>query len=266
MSKIYTPNGKAREYSPLALNYYSGCSHRCFYCYVPRMMKVFNSSYNHSNNEYKDKMNEISTSAKKNYNTNSQVLLSFTTDPYCELDNKVMATRDVLQILYDNRIPTAILSKGGNRLLRDIDLFKKFKNNIKVGATIVVYDDNISMQYESGAPVTSERIESLRKISEVGIKTWISMEPVIIPDQSFKVVEATYNFVDHYRIGKLNGFKVLEDRYDWKQYTIDVVKYCRDRNIKFYIKKSLQEYLDRSFFLENEIDPEYLNITNSNDW
>ena len=33
MSLIYEPKGKAREYSPLALNVYSGgCDHACRYC------------------------------------------------------------------------------------------------------------------------------------------------------------------------------------------------------------------------------------------
>ena len=34
MPLIYTPSGKAREYSPLALNIYNGCDHGCTYCYT----------------------------------------------------------------------------------------------------------------------------------------------------------------------------------------------------------------------------------------
>ncbi len=34
---IYVPKGRAREYSPLALNLYRGCEHRCSYCYCPRI-------------------------------------------------------------------------------------------------------------------------------------------------------------------------------------------------------------------------------------
>ena len=35
MSIIYEPTGKAREYSPLAANFYDGCDHGCKYCYAP---------------------------------------------------------------------------------------------------------------------------------------------------------------------------------------------------------------------------------------
>ena len=36
MSLIYTPKGRAGEYAALACNIYSGCDHRCEYCYAPR--------------------------------------------------------------------------------------------------------------------------------------------------------------------------------------------------------------------------------------
>lgn len=42
MAAIYEPKGAAREYSPLALNYQTGCDHGCVYCYVPKMMQRFN--------------------------------------------------------------------------------------------------------------------------------------------------------------------------------------------------------------------------------
>jgi len=37
---IYETRGKAQEYCPLAANLYKGCSHGCFYCYVPSIFRA----------------------------------------------------------------------------------------------------------------------------------------------------------------------------------------------------------------------------------
>lgn len=39
MSIIYEPRGKAREYSDLAVNLFTGCSHACRYCYCPAVLR-----------------------------------------------------------------------------------------------------------------------------------------------------------------------------------------------------------------------------------
>ena len=38
MKPIYEPRGAAREYGELALNIYTGCPHRCFYCFAPSVL------------------------------------------------------------------------------------------------------------------------------------------------------------------------------------------------------------------------------------
>ena len=38
MKPIYVPKGKAKEYGDYALNIYTGCPHRCFYCFAPNVL------------------------------------------------------------------------------------------------------------------------------------------------------------------------------------------------------------------------------------
>ena len=38
MNPIYQPKGKAKEYGDLALNIYTGCPHRCYYCFAPNVL------------------------------------------------------------------------------------------------------------------------------------------------------------------------------------------------------------------------------------
>lgn len=38
MKPIYEPKGKAKEYGDLSINIYTGCPHRCFYCFAPNVL------------------------------------------------------------------------------------------------------------------------------------------------------------------------------------------------------------------------------------
>ena len=38
MKPIYEPKGKAKEYGDYALNIYTGCPHRCYYCFAPTVL------------------------------------------------------------------------------------------------------------------------------------------------------------------------------------------------------------------------------------
>lgn len=38
MKPLYTPKGKAKEYGDYAVNIYTGCPHRCYYCFAPAVL------------------------------------------------------------------------------------------------------------------------------------------------------------------------------------------------------------------------------------
>jgi len=194
MAAIYEPKGAAREYSPLALNYQTGCDHGCVYCYVPKMMQRFNTGYIHSEVYQKEEqclLREIEASAKKHYKSEKQVFLSFTTDPYTYLNNETKITRKVLKILLKYKIPVSILSKGGYKILQDLDLFKEFGENIQVGCTLTFTDEKYAKAWEKNASLPKERLETIRILKENGIRTWASMEPVISINQSLEIMDIT---------------------------------------------------------------------------
>ena len=258
--KIYEPKGRAREYSPLALNYFKGCTHNCSYCYVNRLNAAFGTGANqHEAAAPTDAgFRELELSAKKFQGCNQQILLSFTGDPYCDMPSE--STRRVLQILNRYNHKVAILTKGGNRLLNDIDLFKQFGNRIKIGATLTFDNDKDSLEWEPGATLPGERIESLRKLSELGIKTWASFEPVIKPAQSLNLLYKVSTFMDHVRVGKLNDYKGLDKHIDWTKFIHDTVNVCRETGLKFYIKNDLAAYNKGTILFPKERNSEYLNL------
>lgn len=267
MAAIYEPTGAAREYSPLALNYIKGCDHGCVYCYVPKMMKRFNSGYEHSNVYIKEEsalIKEIEVSARKYRYSKNQVFLSFLTDPYSSFNKKTKLTRKVLEILLENRIPVSILSKGGFNILDDLDLFKMFGDNIQVGCSLTFTNNNDSLKWEKTASLPDERFETLEVLKKAGIKTWASMEPVIFPEQSLEIMHITSKNVDGYKIGKLNHFKNHEKKFDWTKFLSDSVGIMRHYDKLFYIKKDLLEYKsDDTVLNEWETDMDFMALNNS---
>lgn len=262
MASIYEPQGAAREYSPLAMNYITGCDHGCVYCYVPKLMKRFRSDYVHSNVYIKEEsklMKEVLSSAKKHANSPVQVFLSFLTDPYSHFNKETRLTRRVLEILLEYKIPVSILSKGGFNILDDLDIIKKFGDNIQVGGSLTFVDKDLSKKWERNSSDPQDRFKTLHTLNKEGVRTWASMEPVIYPDQSLEIMEITKDYIDGYKIGKLNHFKNHEKKFDWTKFLTDSVKIMRRNKALFYIKKDLLAYKEPGLFLNNyEIDMDYM--------
>jgi len=262
MSPIYEPKGKARGYSPLALNFYNGCDHGCTYCFNKRF-KYFTDNPVLKKNFFANLLKD----AKKLAGTNKQVLLCFSGDPYCKKDVVLQATRRVLEILLLYKIPTAVLTKGGERCLRDLDLFKQFGEGIKIGASLTFSDPEHSKHYEPGAALPEERFQTLKTLHDAGIRTWVSLEPVINIKQTLAIIDITHPYVTEYKIGKLNGYRLEKNNpfgfncnHNWKYFLNEAVSRMRMYNKQFYVKKELREFDKTLKLYPHEIDQDYLTV------
>jgi DNA repair photolyase len=208
------------------------------------MMRVFNSKYKHAEVETRDLLKALEKECAKGIS--KQVLLSFTTDPYNGVDKIQRLTRKVLEIFERHGTPTAILTKGGTQALCDLDLFKKMGQRIKIGSSLTYWNESETLKNEKGSALPEDRLELLRVCHAEGITTWASMEPVLDPAQSLKLMEESLDFVDHYKIGKLN-YEGLEKKIDWEKFLLDSVKLMRDSGKEFYIKTDLAAYAPTGF-------------------
>jgi len=256
--KIYEPAGRAREYSPLALNYFKGCDHGCLYCYVPNMMIRFNAGYNHKEVVSPIDFSELEKSAKLMRGCDKQILLSFTGDPYCGSENG--ETSKVLEILNRYNHKVAILTKNPEKALKDLDMIKSFGDRIKIGSTLVFDNEKDSKEWEPGAPKPESRIKGLRDFSKNGVITWASFEPVIYPEQSLSLLKKVVDFIDHVKIGKINNYKGIDKKIDWSKFIFESVRICRDSKLNFYIKNDLAVFNKGVYLSGNEIDEDYLNL------
>jgi DNA repair photolyase len=237
---IYTPSGKAREYSPLALNLYTGCNFGCKYCYAPRIRRKTREDYN-TVVQRKEIIKKVKKSAEKHKNSSEPVLLCFMHDPYLDMEIEEEITKKTLEIFLEKKIPVSILSKAGTKVLRDIDLFKKFGKSIQVGATLTFINPKDHIEWEPNSATPENRIYALQKLKKNGIRTWASFEPVIDINQSLELIKRTVDFVDVYKVGKLNNYKGIDKKINWSDFLSDVVNILRREDKRFYIKKDLRE-------------------------
>lgn len=239
---IYTPKGRAREYSPKALNIYLSCTHRCEYCYAPGCRHQTKDQYFARPYPRKDIADKLKAELDKEA-PSEQVLLSFIGDVYCDTHDHNKATRDCLQELLFHRVPVAVLTKGGQRCLKDLDVFQAFGEHIMVGTTLTFDNATDSFEWESGAASPYERIGTLRELHENGIKTFASFEPVIDPQQSLNLMSVTAEMgcVDVYKVGKLNNYRGLDKQIDWTEFLAKAVGILRSAGKEFYVKQDLRE-------------------------
>jgi len=256
MSIIYEPRGKAREYSPLAVNLYSGCSHKCTYCYVPRVLKLDRRVFDFEAKERNNVIKQLERDVKR-FKGGEQVLMSFTTDPYNPFNDKLKLTRKALELFLEYKIPVSILTKSGMRALQDLDIIKKFGKHIKIGASMTYDNEYDSKRIESGAALPEERLLMLKTFNQNGIRTWISFEPIMQPGQMLNLLNQSLWFTDEYQFGKLAGDK---RKFDWNYYVNLICETLRPINKPFYIKDSLRKAVDKIGLAEQEKDMDYLTL------
>jgi DNA repair photolyase len=239
MTIIYEPRGKAGEYAPLAANLYKGCSHNCVYCYAPsatfKTREIF-----HSEDFIRPRpkvLEQFKKDCVKFAGDKREVLFSFTSDPYQPIESDLKLTQQALQIAKEYDIFAVILTKNGVLSRRDLPLLASFKRR-KFGVTLTHDSPEISLKWESGASLPDERIKALQNAWTRGIETFVSFEPVIDPEAVYRLIDKTYEFVDFYKVGKLN-YHPFQKKIDWSLFRENVIRKLEYYSKAYMIKKDL---------------------------
>lgn len=253
MGLIYEPKGKAREYSPLALNVYTqGCEHGCSYCYN-RTLGPWG---------WVPKVRDLHGLAKEAARAERQVFLSFIGDPYGPIEETTRNTRRALEVLAAAGCTVAILTKGGMRALQDLELFKGWPGGrIKVGATLTFDDPEPSRTHEPGAACPQERYAMLATLHANGVRTFASIEPILRPLQSWDCIRATLDGCDHYLIGALNhDSRWPVSREAMQEFLQAAVREITAAGRKVYVKRETQRFLEPDFLTAEQCDQEALTL------
>ena len=232
------------------INPYVGCTNACVYCYADFMLRY--RKIKEPWGSFADiKVNALEILKKQIKNLKKgRVFISSVTDPYQEIEEKYKLTRSLLKILLENQFPITIQTKS-SLIERDIDLIKQFKD-IEVGFTIHL-DDNLAEIFEPNASKPSKRIETLKKLKENGIKTYVFIGPILpFISNPLDIINKTYNYVDYYFVDKLNIKqntwhkinKILEE-YDKTLLPKYKEIFFGDNNYYDKIKKEIKDLLNK---------------------
>jgi DNA repair photolyase len=234
MAVIYEPRGKAREYSALACNLYTGCIHGCDYCYAPKFLFKNIESFHKEAYPRKDIISKIKKEIL-NLKSEEHILLCFTCDPYQKAEEEFLITRQTIELFNQKNLKYKILTKS-KLILRDIDFIRKDLSMI--GSTISFKNESLRKIHEPFADSIIDRISFLKKFHDEGFYTWVSVEPVLDPVSALDAIKEL-GFVDMIKVGKLNG---VPNTIDWKKFRYDAVELLNSMGNQYYIKKDLDKY------------------------
>lgn len=206
------------------INPYRGCEHGCRYCYADFMCR-FREPQEPWGSFLDAKVNapELLKRELKTAKPGS-ILLSSVTDPYQPVEGKYELTKRCLQVLRFHKFPVEILTKSV-MVTRDVDLLTQF-DDLRVGMTVTTDDEAVQKLFEPNSPPTTRRVETLRKLKAMGIKTYAFVGPALPmdPERLGRMLVGTVDFVYFDRMN-----------YRWKVEGI-------------YRKYGLQDFLNPNYF------------------
>ena len=230
------------EYATDQITVYRYCPYQCRYCWAWRIPLFANRIKRGRYDPVEEAKRYVKLKDKR------VIVVSFTSDPYPPIENYKKLTRKVLEVLARSHHRVMVLTKNPCMALRDQDIF--LKGDFWLGTTIVTERFNNTL--EPYAPSFLSRFHALEVAKCLGIKTWISIEP-IIPEYTNpeSIIEFSHRYVDYYVLGAFNYYKQLGFNYSkyelMKWYYLHVteaIKLLEKYHKPYTVKKELKKYLE----------------------
>jgi DNA repair photolyase len=211
-----------------SLNPYRGCQHNCAYCYVPNVMRIKRNSWG----SFVMVKKNIPTVLSKELRNKKHgvVAISTVTDPYQPLEKKYNLTRYCLEQLLKYDFPVSLQTKSG-LITRDLNIISRF-SNAEIMFSIGTLDDSERKLLEPNASPIKQRLDALKKSSEIGINTSIFFGPIYPTISVGKLPE----IID---IFKENGAKeIMIDKLNLKPGVKENIEKSMKSNLQFLEKLS----------------------------
>ncbi|GEM_PF-69173 len=250
------------EYGNWTINHIIGCKHGCkFPCYAMKMAERFGWVKDDEDwrkpRIVKNALELLEKEIPKYKDQIDFVHLCFMSDPFMydfEKKQSIPEIKDltlkIIEKLNSEGIKVTTLTKG--IYPEDILDKKKFLQNNEYGITLVSLNDKFKEQFEPFSAPYNVRIDSLKKLSQEGLNTWVSMEPYPTPklDETAENIEKileSIGFVQKIIFGKLNYNRLINCESNsssawknneefYKEMVMKVINFCKKNDIKYHIK------------------------------
>lgn len=179
----------ARNQSPdvpfdRSINPYRGCEHGCIYCFARPTHSFLGLS---PGLDFETRLTAKPDAAKvlaaelsrRGYRPQA-IAIGTNTDPYQPIEKRYGIMRQVLGVLSDFRHPVHVLTKGA-LIERDADILGEMgRAGLAAGGlTVTTLDRRLARTMEPRAAAPDRRLAALRRLSEAGCPTRVSIGPMI---------------------------------------------------------------------------------------
>ncbi len=168
--KILSPCGlKDLDYQ---VDTYVGCEHYCYYCYA---LANAETDWSKEIQIYPNILDQLSEEIR--IISPQTIYMGYQTDPYQPCEAECHQTRKVLELFLKKGFSASILTKS-DLVVRDIDILMEMKS-AAVSVSVAFNNNQTRRLFEANTMDNERRIEALRQLKEVGVKTGALVCPVI---------------------------------------------------------------------------------------
>ena len=183
-----------------SLNPYTGCEHRCAFCYVRAFeLRADRASDDRYGRTVRVKINVASVLraelARRSWKKET-VVIGAATDPYQPAEGRFRLTRQCLEAFRDFANPAAMITRGP-MIVRDVDVLSDLARRAELHITfsIPTLDDEVWRKTEPGTAHPRQRLRAIEKLVAAGIDVGVGMAPILPglsdrPEQLDAVVKA----------------------------------------------------------------------------
>ncbi len=183
-----------------SLNPYTGCEHRCAFCYVRayelRADRPFDDRYGRTVRVKANVAGVLRSELSRRSWRKETVVIGAATDPYQPAEGRYRLTRQCLQVLRDFSNPAGMITRGP-MIVRDIDVLSDLarRASLHITFSIPTIDDDIWRRTEPGTAHPKQRLRAIEKLVAAGIDVGVGMAPILPgltdrPDRLEAVVKA----------------------------------------------------------------------------